>query len=393
MRKTIFWLHLITGVVAGLVILIMSVTGVLLMYQKQITAWADGAVVRVDESAGTPMEIGALLAKVQETEKLPPSTITVNSDPAKAVGLSWGREKMLFINPFTGAVVSEGSKGVRSIFQLMIDWHRWLGMSGEKRPIGKAITGACNLGFLFLVVSGFYLWWPRTMKAMRAVVTFDFSLKGKARDWNWHNVAGFWSAIPLFFVVITATFFSYTWTTDLLYKATGNEPPPKPAAAPGAGAKRGEGTTGAPQRNREDQRGQREGSSEAQSTGYSGLGAHFALAQAQMKDWRTVTLRMPTSPGGALNFTVDGANGARPDLRSVITIDPKSGAIEKTESYSSYNAARKIRLWIRWIHTGEAGGFIGQTIAGIASAAGALLVWTGVSLALRRFFKRKEAVA
>ena len=43
MRKTIFWLHLITGVVAGVVILIMSVTGVLLMYQKQITAWADGA--------------------------------------------------------------------------------------------------------------------------------------------------------------------------------------------------------------------------------------------------------------------------------------------------------------------------------------------------------------
>ena len=41
--------------------------------------------------------------------------------------------------------------------------------------------------------------------AMRAVVTFDFSLRGKARDWNWHNVAGFWSAIPLFFVVITAT--------------------------------------------------------------------------------------------------------------------------------------------------------------------------------------------
>ena len=382
MRKSVFWLHLITGVVAGVVILIMSVTGVLLMYQKQITAWADGGVVRVDESAGAPMEIGALLAKVQEVEKLPPSTITVDSDRTKAVGLSWGREKMLFINPYTGAVVSEGSKGMRSFFQLMIDWHRWLGMSGEKRPIGKAITGACNLGFLFLVVSGFYLWWPRTMKAMRAVVTFDFSLRGKARDWNWHNVAGFWSAVPLFFVVITATFFSYTWTTDLLYRVTGNEPPPKPAAVPSAGAKRPEGAT---------ERGGRQ--SEAPGASYSGLGAHFALAQAQVKDWRTVTLRMPTTPGGPLNFTVDGGNGARPDLRSAITINPKTGAIEKTETYNSYNAARKIRLWIRWLHTGEAGGFIGQTIAGIASAAGALLVWTGVSLALRRFFKRKEAVA
>jgi uncharacterized iron-regulated membrane protein len=101
---------------------------------------------------------------------------------------------------------------------------------------------------------------------------------------------------------------------------------------------------------------------------------------------------MPSSPSGTLNFTVDRGSHARPDLRSQITIDPKTGSIEKAETYSSYNAARKIRLWVRWIHTGEAGGFIGQTIAGIASAAGALLVWTGFALAWRRFIKRKEVV-
>ena len=28
----------------------------------------------------------------------------------------------------------------------------------SSRPTGKMITGACNLAFLFLVISGFYLW-------------------------------------------------------------------------------------------------------------------------------------------------------------------------------------------------------------------------------------------
>ena len=377
MRKTIFWLHLITGVVAGLVIFIMSLTGVLLMYQKQITAWADGAVVSPNQSAGAPMSIESLLAKVREIEKKPPTSVTVHSAPEKAVMLSWGREKTLFVDAYSGVIVSEGSKGVRSFFQLMIDWHRWLGMSGEKKPIGKAITGACNLGFLFLVVSGFYLWWPRTIKAFKSVIAFDFSLSGKARDWNWHNVAGFWSAIPLFFVVLTATFFSYPWTTDLLYKATGHEAPPKPAAA----GHRAEGR----------QSETREHSKSEITPDYSPLGVGFALAQAQVEGWKTITLRMPSSPKGALNFTVDQGDGARPDLRTQISIEPKTGSIEKTETYSSYNAARKIRLWVRWIHTGEAGGFIGQTIAGIASAAGALLVWTGLALACRRFLKRKEA--
>ena len=41
LRPFIFWPHLIAGVTAGVVILTMSVTGVLLAYEKQILAWAD----------------------------------------------------------------------------------------------------------------------------------------------------------------------------------------------------------------------------------------------------------------------------------------------------------------------------------------------------------------
>ena len=41
LRKVLFWCHLAAGVTAGVVILIMSVTGALLTYEKQIIAWAD----------------------------------------------------------------------------------------------------------------------------------------------------------------------------------------------------------------------------------------------------------------------------------------------------------------------------------------------------------------
>ena len=40
-RKCLFWLHLSSGVVAGAVILMMSVTGVLLTFQPQIVDWAN----------------------------------------------------------------------------------------------------------------------------------------------------------------------------------------------------------------------------------------------------------------------------------------------------------------------------------------------------------------
>jgi uncharacterized iron-regulated membrane protein len=40
---------------------------------------------------------------------------------------------------------------------------------------------------------------------------------------------------------------------------------------------------------------------------------------------------------------------------------------------------------MRFAHTGEVLGIPGQTIAGLVSAGGVVLVWTGIALTLRRF--------
>ena len=40
-RTVLFWIHLAIGAAAGIVIFIMSVTGVALTYEKQLIEWAD----------------------------------------------------------------------------------------------------------------------------------------------------------------------------------------------------------------------------------------------------------------------------------------------------------------------------------------------------------------
>ena len=83
-----------------------------------------------------------------------------------------------------------GSHSVRTFFRVMTDWHRWLALSGENRKTGKAVTGACNFIFLFLAISGLYLWWPNkwTRGIVRAIAWFRAGLSGKGRDSNWHYV-------------------------------------------------------------------------------------------------------------------------------------------------------------------------------------------------------------
>ncbi len=380
MRKAVFWLHLIAGVVAGLVILVMSVTGVLLAYERQITAWADRSYRSAPPAEGAPLlSVGALLGKLREAEpKATPSGVTVRSDSAAPVAINFGRERTVFMNPYTGAVLGEGATEVRSFFRFIVGWHRWLAASGESRTTGKAITGACNLAFLVLVVTGVYLWWPRSWRrnAVKAVAVPSLRLKGKARDFNWHNAIGLWSAPALFFIVLTGVIISYPWASDLLYRVTGNEPPPRSA--------QGRGGPGGPQR---EGRG-RQGGGEAKPLLTAGLDNLWSRAEQQVSGWQSIQLRLPEKPAEPVAFTIDKGNGARPDLRSQLTLDAKTGEVVQHETYESYNLGRQLRFWSRWVHTGEAGGLIGQTIAALASLGGAILVWTGIALTWRRFINR-----
>ena len=160
------------------------------------------------------------------------SGVTLRADPTATVVVNFGRERTVFVHPYTGAVLGEGAKTLRNFFHMVTDWHRWLGTEGESRDIGRAITGACNTAFVVMVVTGVYLWWPRrwTRQVLQAVMVPNLRLRGKPRDWNWHNTAGFWSASLLICITLTGLVMSYQWANDLLYTLTGNVPPPHGAA-------------------------------------------------------------------------------------------------------------------------------------------------------------------
>src|SRR5262245_44322960 len=87
-RKVLFWSHLAVGVVAGLVILIMSVTGVLLTYERQITYWADTRNYQIAPPSpdATRLSIDALLAKTRESQPgAAITTITMRSSASDPV--------------------------------------------------------------------------------------------------------------------------------------------------------------------------------------------------------------------------------------------------------------------------------------------------------------------
>ena len=225
-RSLIFWPHLVAGVLAGAVILMMSATGVLLTYERQIIAWSDSHLRSVPPSADAQhLPVEALLEAAHRQNPASGATgITLGSAPDATAVVATG-DGTVHLDAYSGQVLGTGATGVRQFMSRMRAWHRWFAVEGEGRTVARAITGWSNLLFLFIVISGAYLWLPRrwSWKQVRNITLFSGRLRGKARDFNWHNVIGVWSVVPLFIVVLTAVPISFPWANALVYRAVGEQ--------------------------------------------------------------------------------------------------------------------------------------------------------------------------
>jgi len=67
-----------------------------------------------------------------------------------------------------------------------------------------------------------------------------------------------------------------------------------------------------------------------------------------------------------------------------LSVDRETGAVANWEQFENQDSGRRARSWFRYVHTGEYYGVVGQTIAGLASLATLVLVWTGLYLWLKR---------
>ncbi len=384
-KRIVFWAHLGTGVAAGLFILLMSVTGVLLTYERQMVAAAERGNRLATVPATPPLGAGELAAIAwRGTPQAARASLVFSADPAAPVAVTAGRGSALLLDPYSGAVIESAAAPYERFFHLMESWHRWFGSTPG--GAGAALLRAANLLFLFLIVSGIYLWLPNAWRwpAVRFRMLFArHPINGKMRDFNWHHVLSFWSLIPLLLIVLSGVVISYGWANNLVYAAFGEEAPQRggprggqggaPGGAPGAGPGRepggGQGLAG-----------------DADAAPRGNLDVLLATARSTVPDWQRITV--PLADGGAqVAVTIE-----RPDAsRELLTLDARDARVVSRSgiplSRGTESAGQRARRWFRFVHTGEEYGIVGQSIAGLATLAACLLVYTGLALAYRRLIR------
>jgi uncharacterized iron-regulated membrane protein len=464
-RKVLFWVHLVAGLISGLSIGVMCFTGTALAFEKDLIAWSERDARQVTPpSDGTPRltleQMQARLTAAQPEAR--PQSIVIQNDPTAAIAFTAGRSGGFYVNPYTGDVRQPTGTAMSDFMRTMTSYHRFLGLTGEtSRGQGKLINGICNIAFCVLALTGLYLWMPRqwSWRALKPVIWFRQNGTSKARDFNWHNVIGFWSAPVLIVLTLTAIPISFQWGGRVITALTGGAPatpggaggggggggpggfgggpaievtPPSPDAkplsqdallasvqkwvpnwktitlraagagggGPGGGGRggRGEGrgarggAEGAQAARGGEGRGARgEGRGEGRGRGGESRGDQAAQASASTPPTQgeIVNRAAPIVNSQAVTVTVRESTAWPRTANTTLSLNPFTGEILRRTGYADLAAAQQVRSWTRFLHTGEALGWWGQLVAGLACLGGLFLVYTGFALSWRRFFGKK----
>jgi uncharacterized iron-regulated membrane protein len=349
--------------VAGVLIVYFSVTGALLAYERPILHAADRrsyAAEPVPPNA-VPIPLDELLARTVTALPGPVGAVTIYQDVQAPVEIETASRDVYFVDPHSGRVQGPVSPRLHAFFTRVTALHRWFGLSNAHHAAAIAVKGAVAVLLLFQLFSGAFLWLPHRWNstALRVGTVPRLRAQGRARNYNWHKVTGFWIGLPLAIVVMTGVIMAYPSANALLFRLARS---PLPAR----------GGNGAPRRH------------DVTKHNLPGhLDQAFTEATTNVNGWRSATLRLaPGTPG--LSFIVDRGDGGHPDEREQVLIDPKTLQVLRREPFAALSRGQQWRSWVRFAHTGEAGGWWGETLALVTACGAAILSITGIALSFDR---------
>ena len=381
MRKIFRNIHLWLSVPFGILITLICFSGAALVFAKEGMELCHRELYFVKKVEAAPLPMEQLMTKVAAT--LPDSVsvtgVNISSDPERAyqVTLSKPRRASMYVDQYTGEITGKYERA--PFFNFMFRMHRWL-LDSMKQDggifWGKMIVGTSTLMFVFVLISGVVVWWPRTRKALKNSLKIVAN-KGWRRFWyDLHVAGGMYALVFLLAMALTGLTWSFQWYRTGFYKTFGVEVQPS----------MGHGNAAA---NATAKGGKRDGKPE----GREGRGAH---RYSPYTNWQQVYEQLAEANPDYKQISVsDGsASVAVPRFGNQRGTDrykfnPRNGEITETTLYKDLDNSGKIRGWIYSVHVGSWGGMLTRILTFVAALIGASLPLTGYYLWIRKKIKRR----
>ncbi len=219
-KKAIGKIHLWLGLASGLVVLFLGITGCILAFQREIENTFQR--YRYVDAAEQPMLPPSALQKIAERElpgKHAHSVTYMGPGKAATVGFYSAEPAyydLVYINPYHGQVLKV--KDMNSdFFRVMVMGHFYLWLPPA---VGQPIVASATLIFVVMMITGLILWWPKNKAARKQRFSVKWDAKWRRKNYDVHNVFGFYMTWIAIFIAITGLVWGFQWFAGSVYWIT-----------------------------------------------------------------------------------------------------------------------------------------------------------------------------
>jgi uncharacterized iron-regulated membrane protein len=222
MKQIILKAHMILGLVSGIILFIVAITGAMYSFKSEIESLTQGY----------------RKVAIQSEEVIPPSTAIgigkeanpdveihgiVYRNPDDALEIIYYQADPFFygaayLNPYTGEILKK-KDFYKSFFGFALRGHISLWLPFE---IGTPVVAVASIIFLIMFISGLILWWPRKSASTKSFA-FSKGAKPSVNRLEWHKVIGFYVAWLGLIFVLTGMTWVFKGFDNFVYRTMGGE--------------------------------------------------------------------------------------------------------------------------------------------------------------------------
>lgn len=221
LQKLVWKSHLILGLMSGIVVFIVSITGALYVFKDDFESFESFRYVDVQE---IPFLLPSQVFQIAQS---------INPDVAihgilyngkdKAVEVVYYQSSPLFygaayINPYNGELLGQKNY-LHSYWGFMLLGHRYLWLP---KKIGSPIMKFMVLTYMILLITGVVMWWPGSLKKKGAFY-FSKSQNTVIKIKEWHQILGVYATAVILILLFTGSIWLFKGFGTSVYQFLGGE--------------------------------------------------------------------------------------------------------------------------------------------------------------------------
>ncbi|TGE06208.1 PepSY-associated TM helix domain-containing protein [Hymenobacter fodinae] len=229
-RQAVGKVHLWLGLVSGLVVFIVSITGAIFTFQDDIRdvtePWRKVEAQAAPQLLPSQLQAAALAVHPGIAAK---DCWTTYFGPERSATVFFtdkaGAPLMVSLNPYTGQVLHETDLRTH-FFSIIQEIHMHLLLP---EAIAKWVVGISISIFVVMLLTGLVLWWPKRKQERKQRFTIKWGARWRRVNYDLHNVLGFYAASIGLVLALSGLFMIFPWMLESIRFAVdgGKAAPPE----------------------------------------------------------------------------------------------------------------------------------------------------------------------